>query len=81
MYTCALRQLIHAGTYWEKAHTWIAARKQEIYKSFKGHHLAATSLLSFTYPSILSSLLSFPSFENGRMSAGAVAGVQPQKSP
>lgn len=71
--------LIHTGTYCKKAHTWSAAREQEIFESFKGRHLVALSLLSFTYPSILSSLLSVLSFENECASTGAVASVQPQK--
>lgn len=79
--THALCQLIHTGTHCKEAHTWIAARKPEIYKSFKGRHLAAASLLSFTYPSILSSLLPFLTFENGQTSAGAAAAAQSQKSP
>lgn len=45
-----------------RRHTWSAAREQEIFKSFKGCHLAAASLLSFTYPTILSSPAVVPSF-------------------
>lgn len=71
-------KVIHTGTHCEIAHTRRATRKQEIFKSFKGHHLAAASSLSFTYPSILSSLLSGPSFENECTSTGAVAAVEPQ---
>lgn len=37
----------------EREHTWSAARKQEIFKSFKDRHLAAVSWLPFTYPSVL----------------------------